>query len=83
MLSVTLIGVIAMVAAKPTKVIKFVWYIFRFICLVFKLVKWCETGWRLDYFLVSQSIAANVHDSYILPDINGSDHCPIGLILKL
>ncbi|KAG7570047.1 AP endonuclease 1 [Arabidopsis thaliana x Arabidopsis arenosa] len=40
-------------------------------------------GWRLDYFLVSESIAANVHDSYILPDINGSDHCPIGLILKL
>ncbi|KAL0740031.1 hypothetical protein Bca4012_081544 [Brassica carinata] len=40
-------------------------------------------GWRLDYFLVSESIAASVHDSYILPDINGSDHCPIGLILKL
>ncbi|KAG5404602.1 hypothetical protein IGI04_010721 [Brassica rapa subsp. trilocularis] len=40
-------------------------------------------GWRLDYFLVSESIVANVHDSYILPDINGSDHCPIGLILKL
>ncbi|KFK32451.1 hypothetical protein AALP_AA6G243700 [Arabis alpina] len=40
-------------------------------------------GWRLDYFLVSESIAANVHDSYILPDINGSDHCPIGLVLKL
>ncbi|KAJ4904044.1 hypothetical protein Rs2_17995 [Raphanus sativus] len=40
-------------------------------------------GWRLDYFLLSESIAANVHDSYILPDINGSDHCPIGLILKL
>ncbi|KAG2332287.1 hypothetical protein Bca52824_003467 [Brassica carinata] len=40
-------------------------------------------GWRLDYFLVSESISANVHDSYILPDINGSDHCPIGLILKL
>ncbi|KAF8094384.1 hypothetical protein N665_0364s0013 [Sinapis alba] len=40
-------------------------------------------GWRLDYFLVSESMAADVHDSYILPDINGSDHCPIGLILKL
>ncbi|CAN6815079.1 unnamed protein product [Brassica oleracea] len=40
-------------------------------------------GWRLDYFLVSESISANVHDSYILPDINGSDHCSIGLILKL
>ncbi|CAA6654012.1 unnamed protein product [Spirodela intermedia] len=40
-------------------------------------------GWRLDYFLVSESIAGKVHDSYILPDVVGSDHCPIGLILKL
>ncbi|XP_048137971.1 DNA-(apurinic or apyrimidinic site) endonuclease, chloroplastic isoform X2 [Rhodamnia argentea] len=40
-------------------------------------------GWRLDYFLVSESIAGKVHDSYILPDISGSDHSPIGLILKL
>lgn len=40
-------------------------------------------GWRLDYFLVSESISDRVHDSYILPDISGSDHCPIGLILKL
>ncbi|OIS98969.1 dna-(apurinic or apyrimidinic site) lyase, chloroplastic [Nicotiana attenuata] len=40
-------------------------------------------GWRLDYFLVSERIADNVHDSYILPDVDGSDHSPIGLILKL
>ncbi|XP_031382036.1 DNA-(apurinic or apyrimidinic site) lyase, chloroplastic isoform X2 [Punica granatum] len=40
-------------------------------------------GWRLDYFLVSESIADNVHDSFILPDVTGSDHSPIGLILKL
>lgn len=40
-------------------------------------------GWRLDYFLVSESIADQVHDSYILPDVTGSDHCPIGLVLKL
>ncbi|KAI3905592.1 hypothetical protein MKX01_036501 [Papaver californicum] len=39
-------------------------------------------GWRLDYFLVSESLADKVHDSYILPDVLGSDHCPIGLILK-
>ncbi|XP_021724212.1 DNA-(apurinic or apyrimidinic site) lyase, chloroplastic-like [Chenopodium quinoa] len=39
-------------------------------------------GWRLDYFLVSGSIADRVHDSYILPDVNGSDHCPIGLVIK-
>ncbi|KAK1588807.1 hypothetical protein Q3G72_027294 [Acer saccharum] len=29
------------------------------------------------------SIAGKVHDSYILPDVGGSDHCPIGLVLKL
>ncbi|KAK4580806.1 hypothetical protein RGQ29_024450 [Quercus rubra] len=40
-------------------------------------------GWRIDYFLVSESIADKAYDSYILPDVGGSDHCPIGLILKL
>ncbi|XP_065857525.1 DNA-(apurinic or apyrimidinic site) endonuclease, chloroplastic isoform X2 [Euphorbia lathyris] len=40
-------------------------------------------GWRLDYFLVSESIAEKVHDSYIVPDVMGSDHCPIGLVLKI
>ncbi|KAJ3669225.1 hypothetical protein LUZ60_011175 [Juncus effusus] len=40
-------------------------------------------GWRLDYFLVSESLMGKVYDSYILPDIGGSDHCPVGLILKI
>ncbi|XP_015581428.2 DNA-(apurinic or apyrimidinic site) endonuclease, chloroplastic isoform X2 [Ricinus communis] len=40
-------------------------------------------GWRLDYFLVSESISDQVHDSYIVPDVTGSDHCPIGLVLKV
>ncbi|GMY19063.1 DNA-(apurinic or apyrimidinic site) lyase, chloroplastic isoform X1 [Fagus crenata] len=40
-------------------------------------------GWRLDYFLVSESIADKVYDSYILPDVGGSDHCPVGLVLQL
>ncbi|XP_078182822.1 apurinic endonuclease-redox protein isoform X1 [Carex rostrata] len=40
-------------------------------------------GWRLDYFLVSESIADKAYDSYIVPDIGGSDHCPVGLVLKL
>ncbi|KAK6127303.1 hypothetical protein DH2020_038966 [Rehmannia glutinosa] len=35
-------------------------------------------GWRLDYFLASESIADQVYDSYILPDVGGSDHSPIG-----
>ncbi|KAL8132546.1 hypothetical protein AgCh_008146 [Apium graveolens] len=40
-------------------------------------------GWRLDYFLVSKSIVDKVYDSYILPDVDASDHTPIGLILTL
>ncbi|XP_051134090.1 DNA-(apurinic or apyrimidinic site) endonuclease, chloroplastic [Andrographis paniculata] len=40
-------------------------------------------GWRLDYFLASESIAGRVYDSYVLPDVAGSDHSPIGLILQL
>ena len=52
--------------------------------LVFFELSFLEhSGWRLDYFLVSDCIADKVHDSYILPDVTGSDHCPIGLILKL
>ncbi|WIA12732.1 hypothetical protein OEZ85_006370 [Tetradesmus obliquus] len=39
-------------------------------------------GWRLDYFLVSSDLADKVHDSYILKEITGSDHVPLGLVLK-
>jgi exonuclease III len=31
---------------------------------------------------VSPSLADRVHDSFILKDVLGSDHCPIGLVLK-
>ena len=40
-----------------------------------------NAGWRIDYFLVSDSIAPDVQDSLIYPDVMGSDHCPIGLII--
>lgn len=38
-------------------------------------------GWRIDYFFASQSLQDKISDAYILPDIMGSDHCPIGLKL--
>ena len=41
-----------------------------------------QKGWRLDYFLVSSSLADSCHDSFILQDFLGSDHCPLGLVLK-
>lgn len=40
-------------------------------------------GWRLDYFLVSESLFDSVHDCYHLPDLMGSDHAPLGLTVKL
>ncbi|KAL4436574.1 hypothetical protein ABPG75_003713 [Micractinium tetrahymenae] len=40
-------------------------------------------GWRLDHFLVSSALAPRVHDCYHLPHVMGSDHCPLGLVLKL
>jgi len=42
-----------------------------------------NTGWRIDYFFVTEDLIDNVEDSYILSDIYGSDHCPIGLKIKV
>ena len=38
--------------------------------------------WRIDYFVVSNRLADRISDSLIYTDIMGSDHCPVGLILK-
>lgn len=40
-------------------------------------------GWRIDYFLVSKSIIDKVSNPIIYNDVFGSDHCPIGIDLKL
>jgi len=37
-------------------------------------------GWRIDYFLVSNSFMPSVIDSYIMHTEMGSDHCPVALI---
>lgn len=36
-----------------------------------------NVGWRIDYFLTSQKISKKIKSSKILPEIQGSDHCPI------
>ena len=40
-----------------------------------------NVGWRIDYFLVSNKIIAKIGDAFILNEIAGSDHCPVGIIL--
>lgn len=42
-----------------------------------------NAGWRIDYFLVSNRLAPQVEDSLIFADVEGSDHCPVGLLLNL
>jgi len=41
-----------------------------------------NVGWRIDYFLVSESITSNLLDAFILNDILGSDHCPVGVVFS-
>ena len=38
-------------------------------------------GWRLDYFMVSESLLARVKDVVIHDNVMGSDHCPVELVL--
>lgn len=40
-----------------------------------------NVGWRIDYFIVSNSIESKIKESYIYQNILGSDHCPVGLEL--
>ncbi|WKJ90903.1 exodeoxyribonuclease III [Methylomonas montana] len=38
-------------------------------------------GWRIDYVLTSQALTGQIKDAFILPDVTGSDHCPVGIEL--
>jgi len=38
-----------------------------------------NVGWRIDYFLVSEQFIPTVKDAFILNDVLGSDHCPVGI----
>lgn len=41
-----------------------------------------NAGWRIDYFLVSECLKDRLEDAIIYTDVMGSDHCPIGLLIK-
>ena len=42
-----------------------------------------NAGWRIDYFVVSDRLASAITEATIHPDVMGSDHCPVGLVLDL
>lgn len=41
-----------------------------------------NVGWRIDYFFVAAEALPRVADAFILPEVRGSDHCPVGLKLE-
>ena len=42
-----------------------------------------NAGWRIDYFIVSESLSEHVREAAIHPEIFGSDHCPVELVLDI
>ena len=40
-----------------------------------------NTGWRIDYFLISESLLPQLREVEILSDIYGSDHCPVRMVM--
>lgn len=42
-----------------------------------------NVGWRIDYFFINREKASLVRDAFILPEVQGSDHCPVGVELDI
>ena len=62
-------------ALHPEEV-KYSWWSYRF------HAREKNAGWRIDYFVVSQDLAARVRSADIHDEITGSDHCPVELVLE-
>ncbi|MGM0418164.1 MAG: exodeoxyribonuclease III [Thermodesulfobacteriota bacterium] len=58
---------------------KYSWWTYRF------NARKNNAGWRIDYFFVTEDLINNkrVKDAWILNDIYGSDHCPVGITLEV
>lgn len=42
-----------------------------------------NVGWRIDYFFVASEVMKRVVEAFIWPEVMGSDHCPVGIRLRL
>jgi len=41
-----------------------------------------NVGWRIDYFFISNNLLPNLTSAFIMSEVTGSDHCPVGITLK-
>jgi exodeoxyribonuclease III len=42
-----------------------------------------NVGWRIDYFFVTENLLQSVSSAFIMPQVMGSDHCPVGITVKV
>ncbi|MGD8777512.1 MAG: exodeoxyribonuclease III [Ignavibacteria bacterium] len=42
-----------------------------------------NVGWRIDYFYISENLRDNITNAFTLPEVMGSDHCPVGIEIKI
>ncbi len=64
-------------ALHPDEVGAYSWWSYRF------NARKNNAGWRIDYFLVSEALRAQVEAARIHSDVMGSDHCPVSLELAV
>ncbi|CZE46090.1 exodeoxyribonuclease III [Campylobacter geochelonis] len=57
--------------------VKYSWWSYRF------KAREKNIGWRIDYFFISESLKDRLKDAFILDEIYGSDHCPVGIEIDL
>lgn len=60
----------------PDKV-EYSWWSYRF------KAREKNAGWRIDYFIVSAALKAQIQDAHIHTEVLGSDHCPVSLMIDL
>lgn len=60
----------------PDKIGAYTWWSYMF------RAREKNVGWRIDYFCVSESIKGSIEAADIYSDVMGSDHCPVGLLLR-
>jgi len=61
----------------PDKTGAYSWWSYRF------NARANNAGWRIDYFVVSDRLTTLIEEADIYSDILGSDHCPVGLTIKI
>lgn len=57
--------------------VKYSWWSYRF------NARKNNAGWRIDYFFISKNLKDRLKDAFILNNVFGSDHCPVGIEIDI